>query len=157
MIYVSYRHDLADRWICLRPVTLKNEVLTVMPQCSHLMSNHDRQPHRRRRLRQRRAATAAPATRCSGDPYLHLFDLKAGVPSPSHATTAAGVVYKDNRQVTHLHPSFTPTSGCCSAATKSLASPRSTWLMDVGRRERKFHTTMGLLLRPAARWPRRRR
>ena len=25
----------------LDPVTLENKLLTVMPQCSHLMSNHD--------------------------------------------------------------------------------------------------------------------
>ncbi len=110
MIYVSYNEKSPERWIySLDPVTLENKLLTAMPQCSHLMSNHD--------------GTLIVGDGCGkassgdnemlvGDPYLHLFDLRAG---SGHATThpiarhdSGWDVYKDNRQVTHPHPSFTP-------------------------------------------------
>ena len=123
MIYVSYRHDSPDRWICrLDPVTLKNEVLTVMPQCSHLMSNHDGSPIVGDGCGKASGDSSASNAMLKGDPYLHLFDLKAGVTKPIARHDSGWGVW-DNRQVTHPHPSFTPTrSGCCSAATKSLAS-----------------------------------
>ena len=43
-----------------------------------------------------------------GDPYLHLFDLKAGTTRPIARHDSGWDVYKDDRQVTHPHPSFTP-------------------------------------------------
>lgn len=110
MIYVSYNDRSPERWICsLDPVTLQNRVLTSMPPCSHLMSNFD--------------GTLIVGDGCGqasrgdnemlvGDPYLHLFDLRAGTTRPSTRKIArhdsSWDVYKDSRQVTHPHPSFTP-------------------------------------------------
>ncbi|HEU6454532.1 MAG TPA: oligogalacturonate lyase family protein [Roseateles sp.] len=110
MIYVSYSDRSPERWICsLDPVTLQNRVLTSMPPCSHLMSNFD--------------GTLIVGDGCGrasrgdnemlvGDPYLHLFDLRAGAGLPSARKIArhdsSWDVYKDSRQVTHPHPSFTP-------------------------------------------------
>lgn len=110
MIYVSYNDRSPERWICsLDPVTLQNRVLTSMPPCSHLMSNFD--------------GTLIVGDGCGqasrgdnemlvGDPYLHLFDLRAGTTRSSARKIArhdsSWDVYKDSRQVTHPHPSFTP-------------------------------------------------
>jgi oligogalacturonide lyase len=106
MIYVSYLHDSPERWICsLDPVTLQNRVLTKMPPCSHLMSNHDGTL-----IVGDGCGTAASASNetPTGDPYLHLFDLKAGTSKPIARHDTSWRVYKANRQVTHPHPSFTP-------------------------------------------------
>ncbi len=106
MIYVSYLHDSPERWICsLDPVSLQNRVLTKMPPCSHLMSNHDGTL-----IVGDGCGTAASASNetPTGDPYLHLFDLKAGTQRPIARHDTSWRVYKANRQVTHPHPSFTP-------------------------------------------------
>ena len=42
------------------------------------------------------------------DPYLHLFDLKAGSTRRIARHDSSWKVHKGNRQVTHPHPSFTP-------------------------------------------------
>ncbi|MFG6468910.1 oligogalacturonate lyase family protein [Roseateles sp. BYS87W] len=106
MIYVSYNANAPERWIySLDPVTLENKLLTAMPPCSHLMSNFD--------------GTLIVGDGCGkasagdnemlvGDPYLHLFDLKAGITRPIARHDSGWDVYKDSRQVTHPHPSFTP-------------------------------------------------
>ena len=106
MIYVSYNEKSPERWIySLDPVTLENKLLTGMPPCSHLMSNRD--------------GTLIVGDGCgkassgdnemlAGDPYLHLFDLKAGTTRAIARHDSGWDVYKDDRQVTHPHPSFTP-------------------------------------------------
>ncbi|MDC6169982.1 oligogalacturonate lyase family protein [Paucibacter sp. XJ19-41] len=113
MIYVSYDHSSPERWICsLDPVTLENRVLMAMPQCSHLMSNHDGTLIVGDGCGKASGDASASNEMLSGDPYLHLFDLKAGTTRPSTRRIArhdsSWDVYKDSRQVTHPHPSFTP-------------------------------------------------
>jgi oligogalacturonide lyase len=106
MIYVSYQHDSPERFIrSLDPATLADRLLTTMPPCSHLMSNHD--------------GTLIIGDGCgqaangnnemlTGDPFLHLFDLKAGTTRRLARHDSSWGVYKGDRQVTHPHPSFTP-------------------------------------------------
>ncbi|WP_349742226.1 oligogalacturonate lyase family protein [Roseateles cavernae] len=109
MIYVSYDHSSPERWICsLDPVTLENRVLTAMPQCSHLMSNHDGTLIVGDGCGKASGDASASNEMLSGDPYLHLFDLKAGTTRPIARHDSGWDVYKDSRQVTHPHPSFTP-------------------------------------------------
>ncbi|APW37815.1 oligogalacturonate lyase [Rhodoferax koreense] len=109
MVYVSYLQGQRERWICsLDPVTLENRRLMQMPPCSHLMSNHDGSL-----LVGDGANTpvdvADPGShRIESDPYLHLFDLKAGTTRRIARHDSSWAVYKGNRQVTHPHPSFTP-------------------------------------------------
>ncbi len=106
MIYVSYLHGSPERWIrSLDPVTLADRPLAAMPPCSHLMSNH--------------TGTLIVGDGCgqaasgnnemlTGDPYLHLFDLKTGTTRKLARHDSSWGVYKGDRQVTHPHPSFTP-------------------------------------------------
>jgi oligogalacturonide lyase len=109
MIYVSYNHSSPERWICsLDPVTLENKVLTAMPQCSHLMSNHDGSLIVGDGCGQVSNDSSASNEMLVGDPYLHLFDLNAGTTRPIARHDSGWDVYKDSRQVTHPHPSFTP-------------------------------------------------
>jgi oligogalacturonide lyase len=109
MIYVSYQKGHKERWICsLDPVTLENRRLTGMPPCSHLMSNHDGTL-----IVGDGCETPADVDDTGGyqvrnDPYLHLFDLKAGTERSIARHDSSWRVYKGNRQVTHPHPSFTP-------------------------------------------------
>lgn len=113
MIYVSYTTKSPERWIySLDPVTLENRLLTAMPQCSHLMSNFDGTLIVGDGCGTVSHDSTASNAMLTGDPYLHLFDLKAGTTRPSTRKIArhdsGWDVYKDNRQVTHPHPSFTP-------------------------------------------------
>jgi len=109
MIYVSYNHTSPERWICsLDPVTLENKVLTAMPQCSHLMSNHDGTLIVGDGCGKASGDSSASNEMLQGDPYLHLFDLKAGTTRAIARHDSGWDVYKDSRQVTHPHPSFTP-------------------------------------------------
>jgi oligogalacturonide lyase len=109
MIYVSYRHDAPERFICsLNPVTLENRVLTEMPQCSHLMSNHTGTLIVGDGCGKTSSDSAASNEMLTGDPYLHVFDLKTGKTRPIARHDSSWDVYKDSRQVTHPHPSFTP-------------------------------------------------
>jgi oligogalacturonide lyase len=95
MVYVSFRDGERERRICrVDPVTLYNTVLTTMPPCSHLMSNHD--------------GSLIVGDGSGDDPYLHLFDLRRGKSAPIARHDSSWKVYKRNRQVTHPHPSFTP-------------------------------------------------
>lgn len=109
MVYVSYLKGHKDRTICsLDPVTLQSTQLTAMPPCSHLMSNHDGTL-----IVGDGCETPADVDDTSGytvknDPYLHLFDLKAGTERTIARHDSSWRVYKGNRQVTHPHPSFTP-------------------------------------------------
>ncbi|MBP6899346.1 MAG: hypothetical protein KBC73_04600 [Burkholderiaceae bacterium] len=109
MIYVSYRHDAPERFICsLDPVTLENKVLTQMPPCSHLMSNHDGTLIVGDGCGQVSNDSTASNAMLTGDPYLHVFDLKAGTTRKLARHDSSWGVYKGDRQVTHPHPSFTP-------------------------------------------------
>ena len=106
MIYVSYQKGQTERWIrSLDPVTLADRPLTQMPPCSHLMSNHDGTLIVGDGCGQAAAGNNAMLT---GDPYLHLFDLKAGTTRRLARHDSSWGVYKGDRQVTHPHPSFTP-------------------------------------------------
>lgn len=109
MIYVSYLKGETERWICsLDPVTLANKRLVHMPPCSHLMSNDDGSLIVG-------DGCGSPADVADGgsheiktDPYLYVFDLKAGTTRAVARHDSSWKVYKSNRQVTHPHPSFTP-------------------------------------------------
>jgi oligogalacturonide lyase len=109
MIYVSYLKGQRDRWIwSLDPVTLENKRLTSMPPCSHLMSNFDGS------LLVGDGCGSPADVSDSGshdivtDPYLHVFDLKAGTNRAIARHDSSWKVHKGSRQVTHPHPSFTP-------------------------------------------------
>ncbi len=109
MVYVSYTAGEPERWICsLDPVTLQDRRLMAMPPCSHLMSNQ-----RGTLLVGDGCGTPADVADTSGhevrtDPFLHLFDLTAGRSRRIAQHASSWRVYKDSRQVTHPHPSFTP-------------------------------------------------
>lgn len=108
MIYVSYNDKSPERWIySLDPVTLENKLLTAMPPCSHLMSNHDGSLIVGDGCGKASSGDASNEM-LVGDPYLHLFDLQAGTTRPIARHDSGWDVYKDSRQVTHPHPSFTP-------------------------------------------------
>ena len=83
-------------------------MLTAMPQCSHLMSNHDGTLIVGDGCGKVSHDSSASNEMLAGDPYLHLFDLKAGTTRPIARHDSGWDVYKDSRQVTHPHPSFTP-------------------------------------------------
>lgn len=109
MVYVSLHHGQAKRHICsLDPKTLVSTVLTEMPACSHLMSNHDGSL-----IVGDGSGTPADVADASGhastnDPYLHLFDLRAGTRRAIARHDSSWRVHKGDRQVTHPHPSFSP-------------------------------------------------
>jgi oligogalacturonide lyase len=110
MIYVSYNKGHSERWIrSLDPVTLADRPLTKMPQCSHLMSNHDGTLIVGDGCGQAADAASGSANEMlKGDPFLHLFDLKSGTTRRIAHHDSSWGVYKASRQVTHPHPSFTP-------------------------------------------------
>jgi oligogalacturonide lyase len=101
MLYVSFEHGApgGTRRICtLDPGTLQSTVLTTMPPCSHLMSNHDGSL----------VVGDGSRTEMADDPYLHLFDLRAGTQRRIARHDTSWRVHQGNRQATHPHPSFTP-------------------------------------------------
>lgn len=106
MIYVSYFHGQETRWICsLDPKTLQSRRVMAMPPCSHLMSTHNG------RLVVGDGCGPAPESSnemLTGDPYLHLFDLETGSTRRIARHDSSWGTYKESRQVTHPHPSFTP-------------------------------------------------
>ncbi len=110
MIYVSYLKGSPERWIrTLDPVTLQDQPLTRMPPCSHLMSNQDGTLIVGDGCGEAASADSGSANAMlKGDPFLHLFDLKAGTTRRIAHHDSSWGVYKGNRQVTHPHPSFTP-------------------------------------------------
>ena len=109
MIYVSYMKGQRERFICtLDPVTLASRRLTAMPPCSHLMSNHDGSLIVGDGSQSPVDVADSGSHQIANDPYLHLFDLKAGSTRRIARHDSSWRVYKDNRQVTHPHPSFTP-------------------------------------------------
>lgn len=109
MIYVSYLKGHKERYICsLDPVSLQTRQLTAMPPCSHLMSNHDGSLIVGDGCETPADVDDAGGYQVKNDPYLHLFDLKAGTERSIARHDSSWRVYKGNRQVTHPHPSFTP-------------------------------------------------
>jgi len=109
MIYVSYLKGQRDRWICaLDPVTLASRRLMRMPPCSHLMSNHDGSLLIGDGCDSPADVADTSSHQITTDPYLHLFDMKAGTERRVARHDSSWRVYKGNRQVTHPHPSFTP-------------------------------------------------
>ncbi|MFT3735842.1 MAG: oligogalacturonate lyase family protein [Rhodocyclaceae bacterium] len=109
MLYVSYKKGSTDRWICSAdPVTLKNEALLTMPPCSHLYSNYDGS------LAVGDGCDTPPdvqdtaAHTHENDPFLYLFDLNKKTTKQICKHSTSWKVYKEDRQVTHPHPSFTP-------------------------------------------------
>ncbi|MDP3083525.1 MAG: oligogalacturonate lyase family protein [Rubrivivax sp.] len=109
MIYVSYLKGERDRWICsLDPLTLENRRLMQMPACSHLMSNADGTLIVGDGCGSPADVADAGAHQIQSDPYLHLFDLKAGTTRRIARHDSSWRVHMGSRQVTHPHPSFTP-------------------------------------------------
>lgn len=109
MVYVSYVKGQRERWIrALDPVTLADRALTVMPPCSHLMSNHDGTLIVGDGHATPPDVADTTAHTIEADPYLHLFDLKRGTTRRIARHDSSWGVYKGDRQVTHPHPSFTP-------------------------------------------------
>jgi len=132
MIYVSYLKGQRDRWICaLDPVTLEDKRLMSMPPCSHLMSNFD--------------GTLLVGDGCGSpadvadagshdivtDPFLHVFDLKAGTVRAVAHHDSSWRVHKGSRQVTHPHPSFTPDEKQILFSSDAEGEP-ALYLADVG-------------------------
>ncbi|OYU46041.1 MAG: oligogalacturonate lyase, partial [Burkholderiales bacterium PBB4] len=132
MIYVSYLKGQRDRWIwSLDPVTLENKRLTSMPPCSHLMSNFDGS------LLVGDGCGSPADVSDSGshdivtDPYLHVFDLKAGTNRAIARHDSSWKVHKGSRQVTHPHPSFTPDESQVLFSSDAEGEP-ALYLADVG-------------------------
>lgn len=109
MIYVSYLKGQRDRWICaLDPVTLEDKRLMAMPPCSHLMSNFDGTLLVGDGCGSPADVADAGSHNIVTDPFLHVFDLKAGTVRAVAHHDSSWRVHKGSRQVTHPHPSFTP-------------------------------------------------
>jgi oligogalacturonide lyase len=109
MMYVSYLKGQRDRWIwSLDPVTLENKRLTSMPPCSHLMSNFDGSQLVGDGCGSPADVSDSGSHDIVTDPYLHVFDLKAGTHRAIARHDSSWKVHKGSRQVTHPHPSFTP-------------------------------------------------
>ena len=132
MIYVSYQKGSPERWIrTLDPVTLADKPLMKMPQCSHLMSNHNGTLLVGDGCGKAADAASGSANEMrKGDPYLHLFDLKTGRTRPIARHDSSWTVYKSNRQVTHPHPSFTPDEKQVLYSTDGYGEP-ALFLADV--------------------------
>jgi oligogalacturonide lyase len=129
MIYVSYRKGEAERWIrSLDPVTLADKPLMKMPPCSHLMSNADGTLIVGDGCGQAADAASGSANEMQqGDPFLHLFDLRAGTRDPSPTTTAAGASTRPAARSRTRILRSRPTRGPCSSAPTATASPACTW------------------------------
>lgn len=107
MLYVTYKKN-GERWISSAdPETLANEDVMIMPACSHLMSNHDGSLLVGDGSGTPIDMTDAGAQKTDSNPYIYLFDLKQRTARPVVTHNSSWKVYRDNRQVTHPHPSFT--------------------------------------------------
>jgi oligogalacturonide lyase len=132
MMFVSYLEGQTERWICtLDPVTLASRRITAMPPCSHLMSNFGGTL-----LVGDGSGSPVDVANASGheiknDPYLHLFDLKAGTRRTIARHDSSWRVYKGNRQVTHPHPSFTPDQKQVLFSSDAEGEP-ALYLADLG-------------------------
>jgi oligogalacturonide lyase len=109
MVFVSYFKGRTERAMCsLDPVTLQTKVLTTMPPCSHLMSNADGSLVVGDGSGTPVDVSDSSSHKVQNDPYLYVFDLKAGHTRKLARHDSSWRVYLGNRQVTHPHPSFTP-------------------------------------------------
>lgn len=110
MMYVSYlNRDGHDRWICTAdPVTLENEIIMPMPACSHLMSNHDGSLAVADGSGTPQDMASTEGFQRENDPFIYLFDLKARTTTKVCQHNSSWREYRENRQVTHPHPAFTP-------------------------------------------------
>jgi len=131
MVYVSYKKGDHDRWIRrLDPATLADRALTTMPPCSHLMSNRDGSL-----IVGDGTGTPIDVADTKGhtienDPFLHLFDLKAGTTRRIAKHSSSWKVLRGDRQVTHPHPSFTPDDKRVLYSTDAEGAP-AIYLADV--------------------------
>ncbi len=132
MMFVSYLEGQTERWICtLDPLTLVSRRITLMPPCSHLMSNFDGTL-----LVGDGSGSPVDVANASGheiknDPYRHLFDLKSGTRRTLARQDSSWRVYKGNRQVTHPHPSFTPDQKQVLFSSDAEGEP-ALYLADLG-------------------------
>lgn len=109
MMYVSYKKGSADRWICMAdPVTLENQAILTMPPCSHLYSNHDGSLAVGDGCDTPQDVQDSASHAHENDPFLYLFDLRAKTTRKICKHSSSWKVHRNDRQVTHPHPSFTP-------------------------------------------------
>jgi oligogalacturonide lyase len=109
MLYVSYKKGSTERWICAAdPITLKNEAILTMPACSHLYSNYDGSLAVGDGCDTPPDVADTAAHTHENDPFLYLFDLKNKKTTKICEHRTSWKVYREDRQVTHPHPSFTP-------------------------------------------------
>lgn len=114
MIYVSYmksdcENDSSTRCIySIEPNTLENTLIMPMPNCSHLMSNYDG-------TLLVGDGTCTPmdvvdknSHVINTDNDLYVFDVISKKYKSIGAHNSSWKVYKNSRQITHPHPSFTP-------------------------------------------------
>lgn len=109
MMYVSYKKGSHDRWICVAdPLTLKNEAVLTMPPCSHLYSNYDGSLAVGDGCDTPQDVADASGHEHENDPFLYLFDLRSKATRKICEHRTSWKVLRNDRQVTHPHPSFTP-------------------------------------------------
>ena len=115
MIYVSYfenenKGDMPpNRHIySINPVTLENELIMAMPNCSHLMSNYDG-------TLLVGDGTCSPMDVANKNSHtidtdndLYVFNTVSKKYKSVGSHNSSWKVYKNSRQITHPHPSFTP-------------------------------------------------
>jgi oligogalacturonide lyase len=131
MVYVSYLKGRPERCIrALDPVTLADRELTVMPPCSHLMSNHDGTLIVGDGCASPSDVDDAHGYAIEPDPYLHLFDLRNGSTRRIARHDSSWSVIQGDRQVTHPHPSFTPDERQVLFSGDKAGAP-GLWLADL--------------------------
>ena len=109
MMYVMYKKGGPERWICTAdPVTLKNEEVLTMPPCSHLYSNYHGTLAVGDGSDTPLDIEDAAAHAHDNDPFIYLFDLQKKETHRVCAHSTSWKTYRENNQVTHPHPSFTP-------------------------------------------------
>ncbi|ADZ89819.1 oligogalacturonate lyase family protein [Marinomonas mediterranea] len=111
MMFVSYTRGETERWLySVDPNTLEEKRETIMPACSHLMSNYDGSL-----VVGDGSGTPVDVADSSGhelenDDNIYVFDLKAGTTKAVCQHKTSWEVLNNSRQVNHPHPSFTPDS-----------------------------------------------
>ncbi|MFA9439728.1 oligogalacturonate lyase family protein [Uliginosibacterium sp. sgz301328] len=109
MMYVSYKKGDADRWLCVAdPITLENERIMSIPQCEHLYSNYDGSLAVGDGNGAAIAVSDTEGHEHENDPFMYLFDLKTRETKKICQHNSSWKVYRNDRQVTHPHPGFTP-------------------------------------------------
>lgn len=109
MIYVSFVKGHNERWIrAADPVTLEDKEIMTMPHCSHLMSNYSGTLLVGDGCNTPVDVSDTGAHKVENDPFIYVFDVAAKTCKPVVSHNSSWKVYRNNRQVTHPHPSFTP-------------------------------------------------